>query len=84
MHTFIVSFIPKLSGEGIGEEICLMMGIERRVIRASKIMIVAALQKITMPSVIDVIGLKKFLLLSMEDSCPSLSTNKFYEQIALW
>ena len=70
MHTFFVPCIPQLSGE----EICLMIGIERRVIRALKIMSVAAMQKITTPSVMDVIGFKKFLLLSVEDSCPSLST----------
>ena len=41
-----------------------MMGIERRIIRATKTMSVAAMQKITIPSVMDVIGFKKFLLLS--------------------
>jgi len=44
----------------------------------------AAMQNITTPSVMDVIGFREFLLASMEDSCPSLSTNQFYEQTALW
>ena len=52
-----------------------LLRIEIRVREASAIMSVATMQKITTPSVMDVIGFKKFLLLSMENSCPSLSTN---------